>query len=264
MLVSDVPGVTVASILFDAHYNSKYLLRVGEPKANKNHADNPTLLADCFLRVGGFKSTPVHAEVSAQINSNDVIGDHFWAWRADHGRGVGWDVNTAPFGVIVSGNNVTMYGLFVEHYQKYQTLWLGDHGRTYFYQNESPYDPPSQERYMSHNETVNDWSAYKVGNHVNAHYAIGLGMYGVFNRSVITLENGMEVPDKPGVKIEHAFTLELGRTGSGTNSVVNGTGDRATNASPRRVAVYHNGAATTASTKNTGSQPPDGLFTIPE
>jgi hypothetical protein len=36
---------------------------------------------------------------------------------------------------------VTMYGLFVEHYQQYQTIWNGNGGRTYFYQNELPYDP---------------------------------------------------------------------------------------------------------------------------
>ena len=36
-----------------------------------------------------------------------------------------------------------MYGLFVEHYQQYNTIWNGKGGRTYFYQNEMPYDPPS-------------------------------------------------------------------------------------------------------------------------
>ena len=47
------------------------------------------------------------ATVSIRINSNDVIGDHFWIWRADHGTGVGWTSNTAANGLVVNGNNVT-------------------------------------------------------------------------------------------------------------------------------------------------------------
>ena len=54
-----------------------------------------------------------------------------------------WDENKNKNGLVVNGNNVTMYGLFVEHSQEYQTLWNGDGGRVYFYQSELPYDPPS-------------------------------------------------------------------------------------------------------------------------
>ena len=69
-----------------------------------------------------------------------------WIWRADHGNGgtVGWTTNTAANGLVVNGNNVTMYGLFVEHYQQYQVIWNGNGGRTYFFQNEIPYDVPNQ------------------------------------------------------------------------------------------------------------------------
>ena len=83
------------------------------------------------------------------VNSDNVIGDHMWIWRADHGSGVGWTTNTADNGLVVNGDNVTMYGLFVEHYQKYQTIWNGNGGRTYFYQNEMPYDPPNQAAWMN-------------------------------------------------------------------------------------------------------------------
>ncbi len=80
-----------------------------------------------------------------------MIGDHTWIWRADHGNGgtVGWTINTARNGLVVNGDNVTFYGLFVEHYQQYQTIWNGNGGRTYFYQNEMPYDPPNQAAYMN-------------------------------------------------------------------------------------------------------------------
>ena len=47
------------------------------------------------------------------VNSSDVILDDIWAWRADHGAGVGWTQNTASTGVTVNGNNVTAYGLGV-------------------------------------------------------------------------------------------------------------------------------------------------------
>ncbi len=254
ILIDDVPGVTVASLMVDAHYNSAYLVRAGEWGACKDHAADPTILSDVFIRVGGYKSTPVNADVSVQINSNNVIGDHLWIWRADHGKGVSWTTNTGDYGLIVSGNDVSMYGLFVEHYQKYQTLWLGENGKTFFYQNELPYDPPTQAEWMSHDGTVNGYSAYKVGNNVDNHYAIGVGCYGVFNRQqkdvYVTLANAVEVPNKPNVKVMHIITTELGGRG-GTTNIVNGTGEgvgRALdgsaitpNATARRAVSYTNG-----------------------
>lgn len=62
------------------------------------------------------------------VNSNDVLLDDLWLWRADHGTGVGWTTNTETNGLIVNGNHVTAYGLFVEHYQQYQVIWNGKGG----------------------------------------------------------------------------------------------------------------------------------------
>ena len=62
------------------------------------------------------------------MNSDNVVLDDIWAWRADHGNGVGWTLNTADTGVIVNGDRVTAYGLFVEHYQKYEVIWNGENG----------------------------------------------------------------------------------------------------------------------------------------
>ena len=39
---------------------------------------------------------------------------------------------------------MTAYGLFVEHYQKYEVIWNGKDGTDIFFQNEMPYDAPSQ------------------------------------------------------------------------------------------------------------------------
>ena len=183
LFVDDVESVTVAGLVFDALYASTYLLGVGGNDAGENHSAAPTLLADLFLRVGGCKEENVHVDVAALINSNDVIGDHFWIWRADHGQGVGWDRNTSKNGIIVTGDRVSVYGLFVEHFHEYQTLWLGDDGRMFFFQSETPYDPVSQPVYKSHGGTVDGWAAYKVGNDVNNHLAVGLGVYSVFTRT---------------------------------------------------------------------------------
>src|SRR4029450_7840833 len=94
-----------------------------------------------FFRVGGSQAGK--ATVSLRVNSNNVIGDHMWIWRADHGNGgtAGWTTTPAANGLVVNGNNVTMYGLFVEHYQQYQTIWNGNGGRTDFYQNEMAHEP---------------------------------------------------------------------------------------------------------------------------
>jgi hypothetical protein len=42
-------------------------------------------------------------------------------------------------GLIVNGNDVTLYGLFAEHSMEYETIWNGNGGRCYFYQNELPF-----------------------------------------------------------------------------------------------------------------------------
>src|SRR5262249_56577978 len=97
------------------------LIQVGPPGSSISHAGNPTSLHDVFARVGGAGAGK--ADVSMQINSSNVIVDHTWLWRADHGSGVGWTVNTARNGLVGNGNNVTIYGLFVEHFQQYQALW---------------------------------------------------------------------------------------------------------------------------------------------
>ncbi len=40
-------------------------------------------------------------------------------------------------GVVVNGENVTAYGLFVEHYQKYEVIGNGNGGTDIFFQNEN-------------------------------------------------------------------------------------------------------------------------------
>jgi hypothetical protein len=224
MHIADVDGVKLAGVLFDAGTtNSNILLQVGPTGSTASHATNPTILSDVFVRLGG--AVAGKATVSMQINSNNVIGDHAWIWRADHGNDGtwGWNINTGRNGLVVNGADVTFYGLFVEHYQQYQTIWNGERGRTYFYQNEMPYDPPNQAAYM--NGSTQGWAAYKVADSVNTHEAYGLGSYCYFNvnKSVVNAR-AFEVPAKSGVKFRDMVTVSLGGTGTITH-VINNTGD---------------------------------------
>jgi hypothetical protein len=221
--VSDVDGVKLAGLLVDAGtVNSQVLVEVGPAGSTANHTANPTSLHDVFFRIGGTGALG-RASVSLRVNSNNVIGDHMWLWRADHGQNVGWTQNTAANGLVVNGDNVTMYGLFVEHYQEYQTIWNGNGGKTYFYQNELPYDPPTQAQWSSGGGNQG-WAAYKVANNVTTHQAWGLGSYSFFNvNPSIVASRGFEVPNTPGVQFRGLVAVSLGGVGTITN-VINTTG----------------------------------------
>jgi hypothetical protein len=240
MEVSDVSGVKIACILFDAgSLTSPVLLQVGEPGSHLSHADNPTFLYDIFCRVGG--ATVGVAKTCVVINSNDVVGDHAWIWRADHGAGSGWDANKSTNGLIVNGANVIYYGLFVEHFQEDQTLWNGENGRVYFYQCEMPYDPPTQSAWQ--HGTVKGWPGYKVADSVKTHEAWGLGIYCTFTQDNIYSDNAVEAPKSAGVQFHHVLTFRLsGATdGSGIKSVINGMGDPATKQATKQMVVEYPG-----------------------
>ncbi len=223
MTAADVDGVSIAGLLFDAGpVNSPILLQVGPAGSTQNHAANPTVLSDVFFRIGG--AAVGKATQSLVINSNNVIADDLWLWRADHGNAgtVGWTVNTATNGLVVNGNDVTAYGLFVEHYQQYNVLWNGNGGRTYFFQNELPYDAPNQAAWM--NGSVNGYAAYKVANSVTSHEAWGVGSYCYFNVNPSLVEDhAFEVPNTPGVKFHDLVTVSLGGVGT-ISHIINNTG----------------------------------------
>ncbi len=220
MSVSDVDGVRVAGLLFDAgSTNSPVLLQIGGSAPGAAHAADPISVQDVFFRIGGAGAGK--ATTSLLVNSNNTLIDHIWAWRADHGTGVGWTVNTADTGLIVNGNNVTALGLFVEHYQKYEVVWNGQGGRTIFFQNEMPYDPPGQAAWRG---GANGYAAYKVADTVTSHEAWGLGSYCNFTADPsIVADRGFEVPNNPNVRFHDVLTVSLGGMGTIAH-VINGTG----------------------------------------
>jgi hypothetical protein len=214
LTVADVPGISVAGLLIDAGPQmSRVLMEVGPHGSKRNHAADPTVLSDLFFRVGG--AAVGNAKTCLEINSHHVIGDHLWIWRADHGDRegglvhVGWDESVGEQGLVVNGDDVTCYGLFVEHFRRWQTVWNGERGRTYFYQNELPYDPPSQSGWRR--DSDRGWAAYKVADHVKEHHAIGMGVYANFTADPrIVLASAVEVPQTPGVRMENVTTISLG------------------------------------------------------
>ncbi|HLN52393.1 MAG TPA: hypothetical protein VK212_01710 [Lentimicrobium sp.] len=221
--IADVDGVTLSGLIIDAGaIESETLVRVGETNSGMNHEGNPSVLSDIFFRVGGYGEGK--SASCMIINSNDVIVDHTWIWRADHGKNVGWDQNTTKNGLIVNGDNVTVYGLFCEHFHEYQTLWNGDGGKVYFYQSEMPYDPPTAEAFR--HGTINGYASYKVADEVKSHEAWALGIYCVFFKAPVIVDQAIETPPQLGKDIHHKIIYWLygGNKESKILSVINGKG----------------------------------------
>ncbi len=233
MKVDDAPGVDISGLTFDAGTkNSPVLLQIGGSSGHGYaRAGDPTALQDVFFRVGGPHVGK--ATVSLKVNADNVILDDIWAWRADHGTGVGWTSNTADTGVVVNGDNVTATGLFVEHYRKTEVRWNGQDGKTVFFQNEMPYDIPSQSSWMA--GTMKGYAAYQVGPTVQSHEAWGLGSYSLFNQGLdIYADNAFLVPQAPGVRMHDLLTIFLDASAGkgGILNVINNTGGSSTVANP--------------------------------
>lgn len=232
LVVADTAtGATVSGLMFDAGgETSPALLRVGARRAwglTRRFSDpgNPITLSDVYFRVGGPHVGK--ADIGLEVNSSNVLIDHAWVWRADHGiEGFSgdterWNTNLGRNGAVINGDSVTATGLFVEHFQQYNTVWNGENGTTILYQNELPYDPPTQADW-GHGGVLG-WAGYKVGDTVKTHRLYGGGVY-VFNQNnpSIHTENGFEVPTTPGVRLHHIMTVNLS---AGTiDHVVNGVG----------------------------------------
>jgi hypothetical protein len=232
MTVANVKGVEISGLLFDAGpVSSPVLLQLGTREPDPSQAggrntwsdpNDPSALHDVFFRVGGAHEGKT--KVSLEINADHVILDNIWAWRADHGAGVGWTNNTADTGVVVNGRDVIATGLFVEHFQKTEVVWNGENGRTIMFQNEMPYDPPNQAAWRRSDDLLG-YPAYKVSDSVKRHEAWGLGSYCFFNADpTIHASRAFEVPVKAGIQMHDLLSLSI--TNHGTiDHVVNDVGD---------------------------------------
>lgn len=239
MVVSDVDGVKIGGIIFDAGSTaSSSLLQVGTVTNGVDHSADPICLYDVCSRVGGeFVGTTTNC---VTINARDVLVDNIWLWRADHGAGSSpaWTGNPSNSGLVVNGDYVTIYGLFCEHHEQFQTLWNGNWGRVYFYQSELPYDAPTQ-AVWSH-DGVNGYASYKVANTVTSHQAYGLGVYGVFNNSTTKCFDTIETPtNSQQVNIHDMINVYItGESSSEMTHIINGTGNTLTNGVTTATANY--------------------------
>lgn len=236
-------GVVVAGVTVDAGtVSSPALMHIEGQRPGRTpngQGDNPsTTLNDVYFRVGGPHVGK--ADVSLQVGADDVLIDHAWVWRADHGvegftAGASgdtdrWRTNTGRVGLVVNGDRVRATGLFVEHYQEHNTIWNGEDGEVVLYQNELPYDPPSQADWTRPDGT-RGWAGYKVADDVRRHRLHGGGVY-VFNRndpSIVT-ERGFEVPTTSGVRLHHLLTVNL--EAGAIEHVVNDVGARVDSNAP--------------------------------
>jgi hypothetical protein len=254
----DKDGIIIAGLLMDSFNSTTFQVRIGGEGANADHSADPILLSDITCRVGGVQSKNIQIHASMQINSNNVVGDHFWLWRADHGSQKGgherWIRDRCKNGLIVTGDDVTLYGLFVEHFQEYEVLWIGERGRTYFFQNEPPYDAPNQTSWSSQGGRVDGFAAFKVANTIKEHHTIGMGSYAVFTGTDgnVNKKNGFEIPNSPNVKFEKMCITRFAGSGNIQN-VINSTGG-STVTGVKRVPLYNNGE---------GTQPYDEEFDLP-
>jgi hypothetical protein len=232
----NVPGIKLSGMIIDAGpQNSRTLLQLGTADGGGNavsHPSDPTLVQDVFLRIGGAE--PGRATTAMVVDDSNTILDDIWAWRADHGAGVGWTDNTADTGVVVNGNDVYAYSLAVEHFQKNEVIWNGQNGEDVFFQNEMPYDPPSQPAWMA-SPTFDGYPAFLVSNGVRSFQGYGMGSYSFFNQGVaIYATDAFVAPDTPGVQFHDLLTVFLNSHGGsgGIDNVINGVGGSSTAANP--------------------------------
>src|SRR4051794_27856588 len=227
LTTADVTGIEISGLTVDAGpVNSPVLMQIGSKNGNNgvphNQPSDPTALQDVFFRVGGPHIGK--ATVALEVNSDNTILDDLWIWRADHGvaGSVGWTINTADTGLVVNGDHVTATGPFVEHFQKYNVSWNGNGGEVIFFQNELPYDPPTQADYE--HDGVLGYAAFKVAGNVQSFQGYGMGSYIFTNVNPdIHVSHAFEVPVTPGVRMHDLLTINL--SGPGTiDHVINDTG----------------------------------------
>jgi hypothetical protein len=223
--IADVTDVVLSGLLVDAGPGAEVLVEVGtEGRADVGDPRRPTTLSDVFVRVGGAQAGS--ATTTMRIHQSHVILDNAWLWRADHGTGVGWDLNPSDHGLVVEGHDVTALGLFVEHHQKHQTVWNGERGTTVFYQSELPYDPPHQAAWTD--GSAEGYASYRVGPGVTTHDATGLAIGSLFTDSTFSgapvhARTCVEAPVRPSVRVT-ATTAAVIALGGGVRHVVNDLG----------------------------------------
>jgi len=247
-VAANTPNVRVAGLMLGALRVERNegevtaLLEWGsEGTVDEGDAARPGIMSDIFARVGGPNiDREVGVDKMVRVHSGHVVGDNLWLWRADHAL---LDPNEPPqtvddpkkseyhltvnreypseAGLEVIGNDVTMYGLFVEHTLGHMTQWRGEGGRVFFYQSEFPYDVTQQDFGEA------GFAGYMVADNVKSHQAYGIGVYTYFRDHDVQVDSAIRAPETDGVRFHNAFTRFLNGQG-GVWHVLNGQGGSAT------------------------------------
>jgi hypothetical protein len=244
-----VAGVRIAGIMLEASVkDSKIsssrgvstLLEWGDKGVNDPGVEEfPGALFDVFCRVGGAtvgRRDAIAVDTMMRIHSGNIVGDNLWLWRADHAElGPGeaanypnispifWQTEQDEYrvetGIEIFGDDVTMYGLAVEHANGHQLSWCGERGAVYFFQCEFPY---GVDRSFSEKE----FRGYLVQDHVAEHEVYSPGIYSNFRNDNVVVSTAIEHPERPLIYIVNPFTVKLDNQG-GITSIVNGKGGAA-------------------------------------
>ena len=256
-VASNTPGIRIAGIMLEAssailHNTCSVMLEWGSPDMaanddgdgtinNTNNRHHPGALLDVFCRVGGAagtrrNATTLNVGTMIRLHSSHVVGDNVWLWRADHAALMPGEVPNCPHvspvfyqteqdeyrtqtGMEVLGDDVTMYGLAVEHANGHQTIWRGERGAVYFYQCELPYCV-SQETFGDQ-----DYRGYLVDESVKEHVLMGAGVYSNFRNHAVMVKTAFQYP--AGIQRNNLFTVHLDNYGS-IGSIANGEGGATT------------------------------------
>ena len=244
-----VAGVRIAGIMLEASEKDTNmpspdmpatLLEWGdEGVIDAGQKESPGALFDVFCRVGGAtigRRDAIAVDTMMRLHSGNIVGDNLWLWRADHAElgpseeanypnisTIFWQTEKNEYrvetGIEVFGDDVTMYGLAVEHANGHQTVWSGDRGVVHFYQNEFPYGV-----LRSYGES--DFRGFLLKDHVREHDLYSPGIYSNFRNDNVVVSTAIEHPESPFITIHNPFTVKLDNNG-GIDSIVNDKGGAA-------------------------------------
>ena len=212
-------GVRLAGIILEASERSSSvpsypgvscLLEWGEEGVtDAGKEQNPGGMFDLFCRVGGDTDgdrTKIYVDAMVRLHSGNLVGDNVWLWRADHAKlqkgeepnypNISpdyWQVQenelqVKKYGLEVVGNDITIYGLQVEHANGHQTVWRGERGVVVFYQCELPYGV-SQTSFGDPG-----YLGYWVEEGVSQHTVYAPGIYSNFRNHRVEVQTAMQTP----------------------------------------------------------------------
>jgi hypothetical protein len=168
------------------------------------------------MRVGGPEASGVQVDTMLKIQSGNVVGDNLWLWRGDHtidGVGIVDSNNPVKNGAIINGDDVTMYGLMVEHTLEDLVQWNGERGTTFFMQSEMPYD-------VDTTYGKNGFTGYRIADGVTQHKAYGIGIYNFFRDYAVDVPTAISVPESLVSEFYSPLTVYLNGMG-GIEHVIN-------------------------------------------